>query len=38
MASYSIGLTTMYDVKKWKDKLAFVASSASEGPSRMTNT
>jgi len=37
MASYSIGLTTVYDVKKWKDKLAlFMASSAIEGPSQMT--
>lgn len=36
MASYSIGLITMYDVKK--DKLAlFMASSAIEGPSQMTD-
>jgi len=38
MASYSIGLITMYDVEKWKDKLAlFMASSAIEGPSQMTD-
>ena len=38
MASYNTGLTAMYDVKKWKDKLAvFMASSESEGPSQMTD-
>jgi hypothetical protein len=38
MASYNIGLTTMYGVKKWKDKLTLLmASSESEGPSQMTD-